>query len=276
MPIHQLIDGVKNSDLHPNSRRRFAMLFMGRTGSSFTVDVLNQHPDVRFEGEALSPLYQAPNRLAAQRQFLDSVWGNQALEKHQCTGFKTKSFDIVDLPGFWLAADDYRPTILLSRRKNLLKLVISAVRINKRAELKRHAIGEEEWKKQQYDQSLWNLSGDQPDGLADDFALPIDEVIGGLRWADASAKTEMVLVRGLLNDFDIDVVSYDYDDILADPKEFFDRMFSVLGVESIPYEERIRKHTSDRLEDAMSNYGELVDAVRDTKYRHFLDRETMP
>jgi len=50
-----------------------------------------------------------------------------------------------------------------------------------------------------------------------------------------------------------------------------DKVFEYLGVYSVPVHTNYVKTTPDNLEQVLDNYDEVIDAVRNSEYAHFLE-----
>lgn len=244
------------------------MLFVGRTGSSFITDVLNQHPAVRCESEPLVGWPESDDPAAAQAQFLDWIWGAKALQAHAVCGFKTKTRDVVDLPGFWLAANRHRPLILVSQRQNYLKRIISSLRIGERARRISEATAASSWNEQERNTEVWNVAaGDTGLGA---ISLDPDEVLRGIAWTHAAVQAQTAVVHGLEASLGLDIVEFDYVELITDSNAFFNRLFTTLGVDPVAFEERLVKHTSDDLAEAVENFAEIRAALIGTEWEYLL------
>ena len=85
-------------------------------------------------------------------------------------------------------------------------------------------------------------------------------------WYEQVAERLHALVQSL----DLDVVHYDYEDIISDPDVFFKKMFYLLGVEPIWYETRVLKHTPDDLTEIIDNFNELQDFYAGTRFEKYV------
>lgn len=269
MPSFSLKDYHSKSGIQKGRCNFFALLFMGRTGSTFVVDVYDQHPDVLFVGEALKNFGALPDSDARQEEWLRELWSTENGEKYKAIGFKTKPFDIPDKTGFIRMLDEFRPTILILRRANLLKQAISVQRIEQRAESIKQDIGEEKWAKAQVKNSTWNVF-DPKQALARS-RVDLEWLDGLLSWLKPATTEFYDFARELDENHGLDVVYMDYDDLLLDQSAFFEMSFHVLGVSPFQFKQRVHKYTSDRLRTAIENYEELSEHYKGTEYEHFLD-----
>jgi hypothetical protein len=241
----------RNEALEKTMHNCFVLLFVGRTGSSYIIDVFNQHPQVKFEGEVLETFKGKTDMSIRQTEWIKVLFGSENASQYKAVGFKTKYYDIPCKDAFCRSLQDFRPTILFSDRRNVLKQALSRLRIEKFAEIKRQEMGEEEWRRFSRSNDIWNL---------------FEKIVGiGKIKVDLTELNSWVLfyeqettrLKNFLKGLDLDVVHYDYEDIINDPQVFFEKMFRLLGVESIAYETRIFKHTPDNLSEAIENFEEL-------------------
>lgn len=242
---------------------------MGRTGSTFVVDVYNQHPDVLFEGEELKNFVGLPDSSSRQEEWLRELWSSENCQSYKAIGFKTKPFDIPDMPGFVRMLGEYRPTVLVLRRTNLLKQAVSFQRIEQRANSIRQRVGEERWAKTKIESRTWNVYDTKED--LPRSRIDFERLDGLLKWLKTATIEFYEFVRELDEDHGLDVVYIDYDDLLADQAAFFEMSFELLGVSPFQYKQRVRKYTPDRLRAAIENYEQLRKHYMGTEFEQFLD-----
>ena len=101
----------------------FVILFEGRTGSSYLVTSLSEHPNVRAGWEELV-------RLKALGHEAQAEWTRKALTapligRFGAVGFKTKLRDIADPTQFSQLMRDRNVKIIHMQRRNRVKVAIS-------------------------------------------------------------------------------------------------------------------------------------------------------
>jgi hypothetical protein len=255
----------KNEALGKTGHNFFVMLFVGRTGTSFTIDVFNQHPQVKFEGEILETFKNKADMSMRQTEWIQNLFGIEKASRYKAVGFKTKYYDIPCKDAFRESLQDFRPTIIFSDRRNVLKQAVSRLRIEMFAEIKRQEMGEERWRKFSRSNDVWNLF-DELDGIG---SINID-----LKKLDSWVlfyEQKTIKLKNYLNSLDLDVVHYDYEDIINDTKVFFEKMFQLLGVEPIDYETKIFKHTPDNLSEVIVNFDALKKFYVGTRIQQFIN-----
>jgi hypothetical protein len=108
----------------------FVVLFIERDGSTYLTSLLTSHPDVRVVYERFAVLRQngadGAGQLAWAADFLSPPWIGRAA----AIGFKTKLVDVLDPAGFARLMQSRRCQVLMMRRRNHVKAVVS--RINAR------------------------------------------------------------------------------------------------------------------------------------------------
>lgn len=262
--MHYSFDNCPGNEILEKSKGNFfVLLFVGRTGSTFTIDVFNQHPDVKFEGEWIGTFKDKLDSSILQIQWIRSLFSSENTSSYYAIGFKTKFYDIPDKSAFRQSLIEFRPTILMSQRRNLIKQAISILRINRFAELKKQEMDEKRWKQSKTNNKVWNIFK-QGDGIGK-IRLDVQAVHGWVLEMERSAKK----LQDFMNSLDLDIIFFDYEDIIRDTPLFFEKMFRLLGVEPINFKTRVFKHTADDLSNAIENFEELQDFYNGTKYEQF-------
>lgn len=255
----------RNEALEKSRNNFFVLLFVGRTGSSLTIDVFNQHPEVKFEGEVLETFKGKTDMSMRQTEWIKDLFGPENASQYKTLGFKTKHYDIPCEDAFRRSLQGFRPTILFSDRRNVLKQAISRLRIEKFAEIKRQEMGEEEWHSSSRSNYVWNLS-EKMNGVGS-IKVDFTELDSWVLFYEQKTRR----LKNFLKSQDLDVVHYNYEDIINDPEVFFEKMFRLLGVEPIEYETRIFKHTPDNLSEVIENFGELQKFYAGTRFQQFVN-----
>ena len=195
------------------------MLFLGRTGSTFVIDVFNQHPRILFEGEWLETFKNSDDPIGNQTRWIESLWGEENRAKYCAIGFKTKTIDIPDLKAFKEQIGLFRPTILLSLRDNVIKHAISVRRIEQRAEKIKAELTPGQWETKRRTPAMWNVY-DPKDSLGPTI-VDVVELHKLVLWIETESDSLQQLVNELVEYTDLDVISFDYDDIIHSSNLFF-------------------------------------------------------
>ena len=238
----------------------FVILFVGRTGTTFATDVLNQHPDVLCEGEWLGTFKSDHDPSKKQTLWINNLYSENNLQKNKAVGFKTKFFDIPDKEQFRETISRFKPIVIVSLRSNVVKQAISAIRIKALAAVRKSRMGTEEWERSKYGNKIWNIFK-EGSGLGQ-TEIPIDEAKLQVAILEKSNNELYQFVESL----NIKAYFYDYEDMLRDEGIFFSKFFSLLGVPSIKYKRNVFKHTPDDLSQSISNFEALKAAFANSKY----------
>lgn len=209
---------------------RFLILFPGRTGSTWLVSALASHPQVRAEEEIL-----VRRSAREQRAIIEERFGTPP---HPGTsiGFKAKLKDVAELDRL---ADLIRTapiSIILMRRRDLLRLAISRVTARRLHE----RIGR------------WNLAS----GDAKAPAAPISpqELEEALLHCEATVQ-ELDRFAGSLQ---VPLLETEYAELVSTPATSLDRVQRFLGVVPQTLSSGVRKNTHEDLRLAVPNFAELV------------------
>ena len=226
-----------------SSPNAFIIIFQGRCGSTYLVEALDSHPEIRCEFETLSALkkqnYKSEHQLAWARNFLTPDADCEVVR-----GFKTKIRDVIDPDGFADLIRDLDCKIIHLRRKNLVKLTVSSynsVRLKKRTG---------DWNAYDESERLSRATFD-PDLFESWLHNSAQRAAEEKTWVKELAQPTLTLY---------------YEDFLIDRESYFDRIFRFLGVRSIPVGGKAKKATSDDLRNALSNFDELVARYEGTEY----------
>lgn len=220
---------------------RFVIFCQGRTGSSLLRSLLNNHPDVRCEGEILAEPVGDPIQFLATtaKSSTKSVFG-----------FKVKIYQLtdtqhVDPTDFLKALQDQAYKIIYLHRSNLLRHAIS----NTFAEARQSY----------HDRSI----GPRPSLTVDP-----EQLIGVMQRRQAHLDNEAVVLEGF------DHLTLEYEKDLLDPAQHqptADRVFAFLGIEPVSVETDLSRSVSGSLADRITNYEELATALEGTEFGRFLD-----
>lgn len=209
---------------------RFAILFPGRTGSSFLVSCLDAHPQVVAEGERLVRL-----DARAQQAWLTEFYDQARPKPVRAVGFKTKLKDVWDHGAFadFLRSRELR--IVSLRRRNMVKLAVSTLNARRI-----HALT-----------GRWNRSADAPQ-LGPLETSP--EELGAMVARCIAAQREVDAYVGALG---LPSLALDYEELLADRSAWLARVTDFLGVDSMPLAGTIEKATDDDLRVALADFDRL-------------------
>ncbi|MHC5109456.1 MAG: hypothetical protein ACYTHJ_06220 [Planctomycetota bacterium] len=212
---------------------RFALLFQGRTGSSYLISCLNSHPAIVAEGEKL--VRQSHDW---QRRWLTQLYAGKHKRGTLACGFKTKLKDVWDLREFAEMLQRLDIRIISMMRKNKVKMAVSAINARRLYDATGH----------------WNLRpGMDP---LPPFELSADDLRAQVQHAIQSDEALQQFVSGL----NLPTLAIAYEDLLDDRHLQLARVLQFLGVEQLPLHGDVIKNTSDNLAEVLVNHGELKKA----------------
>jgi len=218
---------------------RFVVLFPGRTGSSHLVSCLSQHHEIFVEGEKLVRL-----DLAAQREYLRGLYGDEPRNHVRAVGFKTKLKDIASLEEFasTLIAHDVRIITLL--RENRVKLAVSTLNARRI-----HAL-----------HGRWNLVGGEPQ--LPPLDATVDEIVSMIERVESSQRDVMTFASRL----PLPRLEITYETMLASHDATMKQVQEFLQVDPRPLVGSVAKATHDDLRRSVVHFEALAERLRDTEY----------
>ncbi|MEE2641789.1 MAG: sulfotransferase [Planctomycetota bacterium] len=237
----------------------FVIFFPERSGSTMLVHLLNSHPEITCEHELFPTVSsgdgkgQLPvhDQESEKIQKLETVYSGQGTI---ASGFKFKfqgQYEAYpDVSRFFLRNVNCMRMIFLYR-ENLLKMAVSRQNLVRLKEM-----GEEHFLESSSDRELGKIE------------LNLEEARNYIRLQSRNLK----FFRRLSHIFE-HRMGVSYEQLCTHPRKTLRKICRFLGVaewEGKP-EAPIRKITSDNLEQAIANYGELVDYFRQTRYASFLE-----
>jgi LPS sulfotransferase NodH len=224
--------------------RLFVILCQGRSGSTLLGELLSSCPEISAAGEILAE----PGRAGwpAQRSRLERFVGSSAAPAaraagfkatgFKATGFKAKLSDVLDAESFGSLLREKGFHLVLLRRRNLVKQALSWIYADRLFE--RHGV--------------WNVDRD---GIEfEPLSIDGDDL---LRRIEALERGREAL-RRFVGACGLATTALDYEDLREPARDEAGRVARALGVTpSGPLEAKVRKHTPDRLADAVANPAEL-------------------
>jgi len=225
-------------------QQRFVIYMLGRSGSSFFCDLLDQHPLIRCNSEILEKKRYNPIKFLRD---LSYYYG----KKYPVWGFKFKGYRLG-----WhnISAEDFLrqlsskqfKVIALTRHNSFRKALSTWVAAKRGGEF--HNTGEIQERRK--------------------VIVSIDELSGAIEKAE-EIRQEM---KDNLNK--IDALELVYEDDLETPEKAAatcDRVFRYLGVDPIEVQSNFRKLSTGRLSDDLENAEEIYEYIKNSKYAHFLE-----
>jgi len=235
----------------------FVVLFEGRSGSTYLIECLANHPQIRAEKEILAALRKRVERgtadSSAQLRSVEALFAPGQYD-YNVVGFKTKVKDILDRDGLANEIQKFGTRIILLQRRNRIKLLVSlmnAIQLEK-------ATGE--W-------NLYTESDRQPM-----LHIDLDKF---RQWLETTEESNLAL-NGYVQQLHLPTLEVYYEDILMDSVMTLERICSFLGVPHQQLEGKCIKNTSDDLRNVLENFDELSTAFRGTRYEEMFDEVLKP
>lgn len=252
-----------------DQRVNFVVLFQGRAGSSYLTDVLDRHPDITASGEWLAGLLEgedergdsvlarlrsAGRRLVRGCPTQRQLHGTRAFfgERRPGTrvaGFKTKVRDLLEPARIAEILVEADAKVIVMRRENLVKQAVSrlnAARLHARTR---------RWNRRQGEEPLGSFSVSPAT-----FSAHLAQVVFDQRVLDAFADL-----------LDAPRLELEYADLLRDREGWFGSVYDFLEVEPRPIESDVLKNTRDDLRRVLTNFDELRNAYRGTRFEPMFD-----
>jgi hypothetical protein len=257
-------------------KTKFIVVFQGRAGSTYLIDVLNRHPEITARGEILARAYHmlhprekfigAKNlyaiigwslqgRLAeSQLKRAKSLYSDPAL-KSTVVGFKAKLRHIVDPLGMKEFLESNGVKTIVMDRKNFVKKTVA------------HIYGQRLYKntKHKYGERAWNLF-DETDRLGPQH-IEVAEFDRMLRQVVALHRRLHVYTSSL----EVPKLNLEYAELLGGRKEWFRSVFDFLGVEPCQLNSRVLQNEPDDLRKALANFDELKSYYAGTEFEAMFD-----
>jgi len=230
-----------------NDLTRFLVLFEGRSGSTYLIESLATHPQIRAEKEMFASIKEKTERESAasaeQLRCLQAFFASGPYD-YRAVGFKTKIKDILDRDKIAGALQQFGTRIILLQRRNRIKLLVSllnAMQLNE-------ATG---------DWNLYRESDRQP-------KLQID-VAEFKQWLDVTEQSNLDLNQ-YAEQLGLPILRLFYEEILTADGPTFERVCDFLGVPYQALNGNCIKHTSDDLREVVQNLDELKGEFIGTRY----------
>ena len=234
----------------PKPITRFVILFHGRSGASYLKSMLNSHPKVHAFGETLVGQENVDQQMV-KAKFRLTVDPDTNL---QAVGFKTKFNDVLNFETFSELLHELNCRVIYLRRRNWVKWAVSwqnAIRLNA-------SLGK--WNLKSQDKNLGPITID-PD-LFHEWLHNVPELL--------RASDEMIGTMRL------PVLRLQYEQLLVEPQDTIDKVFSFLGVRSTEFHSEVKKNTNDDLRKVVKNFDELRERYVGTEYEPMFDEILIP
>lgn len=231
----------------PHARKKFVIMMIGRSGSSYLTALLNSHPLIEARGEKMSGLTEADRQIRWLRRILNEPLA----EGIQAIGFKTKLKDVLDRDRFRDVLEDEAAKMIMLRRRNIVKSAVSWVN----ADRLYAETGE------------WNITGS-----GSGSRMPPAE-IDSAQFAERLGQLERAgeNLEEYCDAFDKPCLKLWYEELLTNRDDTLRRIYEHLGIPEFATASTLRKNTSDNLRDAIVNFDALRASYAGTKYLEMFD-----
>lgn len=238
----------------PKEITPFVLIFDGRCGSTYLIECLDSHPQIRANMETLCALKEKKKSAQEQLDWLRCFLAPEEGGPYKALGLKTKLRDVLDVGRFSQILQELSVHIIHLQRRNLVKSTVSyfnSVRL-------RDKTGD------------WNLydSEHQPTALT----LEVQKFDTWLKRIESRLNEEEEFVDRLR----LPTLTLYYEDFLMDSPGLFKRAFAFLGVGDLPVQGKALKATSDNLRHAIANFDELRSHYSSTFYGPMFDEILIP
>ena len=248
------------------SKTYFAIVFEGRTGSSYVVSCLNSHPGVMCYPEVLQdlsaeqqdkvlrllvsgePIERINPRTAQPAYFHGPIGSGTDLA---AVGFKTKLSDVCDVRWLRRALAQGNFRLVYLKRRNIVKAVVSELNVSRL----RRRFGPGVSNVCSRDHVLGHLHVD-PEQLVAKLRRRIEREEAHERFYKSYPASKIRLF---------------YEDLLADRSGFFARLLSFLKLPDLPLKGRFVKSLPDDLRVGIRNYSEIRHLLSETHFQQLLE-----
>lgn len=232
---------------HRNQVTPFVLLFEGRAGSTFLIEHLDSHPQIRAHKEILGPLRKDPPQ--AQLDRTRDVLTRRLIHRYKAVGFKTKLRILNDPEGFSALLHELDVKIIHLKRRNRVKEALSELLSNiLKSRINDYNIYDSKKRLDpihlDYKKFNWTLR------FREDLDSKLDEYISKLK---------------------LPVLSIIYEDILLGLDDQLNRIFSFINVKKAKTYSKMVKHTNEDLKKVITNFSEIKDQYVHTKYETMFD-----
>jgi LPS sulfotransferase NodH len=232
----------------------FVVLFTGRSGSTYLVESLDRHTDIRAEKEMFAAMRQQGCAAADQIAWARSFLATPPYEGCLAVGYKTKPRDIPDPDAFRALLTELGARVVLLQRRNVVKQAVSlinAMRLQERT-------------------GDWNLysEGDRA-GLQAIEPAEFEKYLRKIEQDQAAAEAYAATL-------DLPLLRIWYEDMLRDEAGFLGRIFEFLGAPFEAVRGSALKNTSDDLRASLANFDELRSRYEGTRYAEMFDENIVP
>jgi LPS sulfotransferase NodH len=225
----------------------YVLFLIGRVGSTYLMQLLNYHSNIKALGEELHDLQE--KGATAQLEWVRRYFTPQIIGRYKVVGFNTKMDQVMDLDAFANMMRKFNCNVIHLQRCNRIKGTVS------------YFVG----KKLSESTGMWGLfdEGNRPPAV----------------YIDPAAFDEHLQIREKLQqDLDqyidylkLPTLSLSYEDLLLNKEAVLQQIFTFLQVKPLPVKAQALKITNDDLHKAIINFDELKGRYIGTHYEKMFD-----
>ncbi len=228
--------------------KKFIIFAQGRSGSSLLVDLLNNHPDIKCDGEILNVVH-------AGKKFFPIFYVKSKAKtyKEEIYGFKVKLYQL---------HGDSKPDQNIDPKKFILNLYKSGWKIIylRRHNIFRQAISGYVAKSR----GKWHHQTNKGELALSKIKINPDRLLKRLRAREKYLCDEKEILKTIPH---LEII-YE-ENLLKDMEKTMDKIFKYLEVHPYPVRTNLIRTSKDTLQDYIVNYKEIKDYFLNTKYARF-------
>jgi len=225
----------------------FVLLFEGRAGSTFLIEHLDSHPQIRARKEILGPLRKDPPE--AQLSCTRRALTRPLLGRYKAVGFKTKLRILTDPVGFSRLLHELDARVIHLRRRNRVKEALS--------ELLSNILKERVNDYNIYDPNQ-RLDPIHVNGREFNWTLRLRE--------DLDSR-----LNDYISGFKLPILPLFYEDLLLGLEGELEKIFDFFGVKPRRTTSNMVKHTHEDLKKVILNFEEIKKSYLNTEYETMFD-----
>jgi hypothetical protein len=261
--LSDLVLRYKKLRFGKNRKGNIAMFHMGRCGSQVLGNMLDQHPQIRWDGEIFENMGERYHEFGWEKERVKKIlqWRRDS-EKCSFYGFETKSLPEQHLRSEWinmplpeyiefLYALGFNYFIIL-KRHNYLKRAVS----------ERVASETGEWHRREEANRITKIYVDTSNFWVGNITKPL------LRHFEELDRQYQTLSKALSSHRMIELC-YE-DDILNDPFIAYNKVCEFLALEACPVEVNLKKTNPFQMESVIVNFEEVSQVLVGSKYEWML------
>ena len=221
---------------------KFIVLTRSRTGSNLLISLLNAHQNIEAHGEIFARLQ---NKTTAE--IWTSTFGIKK-KNIRYVGFKIFYYHPLnseDTTVWTNLLNDKKIKIIHLQRENLLRVHLSRLIAGKT--------------------DVWTNSGKDKVAASKKVKVDIDEMFEDF-------KQTQFFIEKAKSDFNTHpMTDVRYESLASDKQEVMTKVFQFLNLPNEIVSSDLKKQNPEKLEDLIVNHSEVINALTNTEYRHFLD-----